>query len=42
MKKSNMIASTLLTGALLMQGTVSDAQPASSTEPTSNESIRTF
>jgi len=42
MKKSNMIASTLLTGALLMQGTVSDAQPASSTEPTSNESIRPF
>ena len=42
MKKSNMIASTLLTGAFLMQGTVSNAQPASSTEPTSNESIRPF
>jgi pimeloyl-ACP methyl ester carboxylesterase len=42
MKKSKMIASTLLTGALLMQGTVSDAQPLSSAEPTSNEAIRTF
>src|SRR5687768_8541321 len=42
MKKSNMIASTLLTGALLMQGTVSDAQSASSTGPRSNESIRPF
>src|SRR5688572_15924659 len=36
MKKSNMIAITLLTGALLMQGTVSDAQLAS------NEAIRPF
>jgi pimeloyl-ACP methyl ester carboxylesterase len=41
MKKNNSIlGSTLLTGAFLIQGTLSDAQPASFVGPTSNEAIR--
>ena len=37
MKRSTTLASTLV-----MQGTVSDAQPAPSVEPVSNEAIRPF
>src|SRR5687767_10225143 len=43
MKKStNIIASTMVAGALVMQGTVSDAQPAHSVEQTSSEAIRLY
>jgi len=43
MKKStSILASTMVASALVMQGTVSDAQPAPSVEPVSNEAIRPF
>src|SRR5690349_23774461 len=43
MKKSTgILATTMVASALVMQGTVGNAQPAASVEPTSNESIRPF
>jgi hypothetical protein len=43
MKKTNKIlASTLLTGALVMQSSVSNAQGASSVKVSSDEAIRPF
>jgi pimeloyl-ACP methyl ester carboxylesterase len=43
MKKStSILASTMVTGALVLQGTLSNAQPAHSAEPISNEAIRPF
>jgi pimeloyl-ACP methyl ester carboxylesterase len=43
MKKStSILASTIVAGAIAMQGTVSNAQPVPSKEPLSNEAIRPF
>src|SRR5262245_2614435 len=43
MKKSkSIIASTMVAGAIVIQGTVSDAQPVRSVEPMSNVAIRPF
>ena len=41
-KSKSILASTMVAGALVMQGTVSNAQPAPSVEPVSNEAIRPF
>jgi pimeloyl-ACP methyl ester carboxylesterase len=43
MKKStSVLASTMVAGAMVMQGTVGEAQPAPSVEPVSSEAIRPF
>ncbi len=39
---TSILTSTMEASALVMQGAVSDAQPAPSAEPVSNEAIRTF
>lgn len=41
-KSKSILATTVLTGALVMQGAVSSAQPAVLAEPISNETIRPF
>ncbi|HTE29291.1 MAG TPA: epoxide hydrolase, partial [Chryseolinea sp.] len=41
-KSSSILASTMVASAIVMQGTVANAQPAPSAEPMSNEAIRPF
>ena len=41
-KRTSILAGTMVASALVMQGTVSNAQPAPSGEPIPNEAIRPF